>query len=107
MELYKQLMAMWQRSSGETRRLQVLAWKVYEGGLSDTKPPFPKPDGGDLQGTTDAFIEMRNFAREVLELALARGESLGYMSDDDIVERWEVLTGEVYGVDYCDKRWAK
>ena len=58
-------------------------------------------ESNDLQGMIDAYLEMRAFAREVFEVALARGDSLGFSSDEDLVERWEQLTGEVYGEDCC------
>jgi len=54
----------------------------------------------DLGDRIAAFIEMRDFAREALVIAL----KLADVRDGDyLVERWEQLTGEVYGEDYCQR----
>jgi len=53
----------------------------------------------ELQEMTDAYQELLEFAQEVLMIALENDPDEHRV--DITADRWEQLTGEVYGIDYC------
>lgn len=44
MKAIKSIITKWKASREKSRKLQALAWELYEIGLSDQKPPFKKPN---------------------------------------------------------------